>query len=363
MKFLFSTIFIIHGAIHLLGFLKAFKISRIPQFTNDISKVSGLFWLLIAVLFFISAIGFIKRENWWNWLATVSVIISFILIITVWKDAKYGLIVNSIILIVVILSTMTVRFDKKTETEISKILEHTKIISKTKVSEEEISKLPEPVKKWLKVSGVVGKERIHSVWLKQKAKMKMKPKQQNWNDAISEQFFTIQNPAFVWKVKMNIPPFIKILGRDSFINGKGEMQIKMFSMVNIVNEKGIKIDEGTMQRYLGEIVWFPTAALSSHITWQAIDSYSAKATMNYKGTKASGTFYFNEKGDFVQYSALRYKGNKPDAKRYNWVINVLEYAVMNDVNIPVKMTATWKLDEGDWTWLELEIKDIIYNLN
>jgi hypothetical protein len=35
---------------------------------------------------------------------------------------------------------------------------------------------------------------------------------------------------------------------------------------------------------------------------------------------------------------------------------------MNGVKIPVKLTATWKLDEGDWTWLKLEITEIKYNI-
>lgn len=362
MKLLFFTIIILHGAIHLLGFLKAFEISYLPQFASNYSKLSGMFWLLVTILLFISGIGFIKKENWWSWLAIIAVVISTVLIITVWKDAKFGMISNLIILIVAVVLMQTDRFNNKTETKIAQILEHTKTINKSTVDEAEISDLPEPVKNWLEVSGVVGKEKIHSVWLKQKTKMKMKPEQEKWNDATAEQYFTVVNPAFVWKVKMKILPFIKIAGRDKFINGKGEMQIKMFSLLNIVNEKGTKMDEGTLQRYLGEIVWFPSAALSPFITWEEIDSSSAKATMDYKGTKGAGIFHFNQNGDFIQYSALRYKGNDADAKRYKWVIDVKEHAVMNNIKIPAKMTATWKLVERDWTWLDLEVTDIKYNL-
>jgi hypothetical protein len=39
----------------------------------------------------------------------------------------------------------------------------------------------------------------------------MKPEQETWNDATAEQYFAVQNPAFVWKVKMNMPPFIHLL--------------------------------------------------------------------------------------------------------------------------------------------------------
>lgn len=252
-------------------------------------------------------------------------------------------------------------FNRKILNEISEIRGESDSCATSKVTLEELSELPQPVSNWLKSSGVVNNEKINFVWLRQEAKMKMNPEQQTWNHITAEQWFSIEAPAFIWEVKMDILPFLKIVGRDKFFEGKGEMLIKIFSLFNVVNEKGVKMDEGTLQRFLGEIVWFPTAALSPYITWEEIDSLTAKATMDYKGTKGSGTFHFNKKGDFIRYSALRYKGNEPNAKRYKWEINVSEYEVMNGVRIPVKMTATWKLDKGDWTWLDLEVKEIKYN--
>ncbi|SMO91901.1 hypothetical protein SAMN06265379_11530 [Saccharicrinis carchari] len=363
MQYLFSTLLFLHGVIHLLGFIKAFNLVNIQQLSAPISKGAGLIWLLVFVLFVVSGITFLTKHQWWSILAFLAIILSTFLTILAWKDAKFASIPNLIILLVAAFSLSQVVFNQKISNEISQLIGQSGGFETPKVTTEQLAGLPSPVAKWLKVSGVVGKEKIHSVWLSQKAKMKMKPGQENWNSATAEQYITVQKPAFVWKVKLNMSPFIKITGRDKFVDGKGEMQIKIFSLVNIVNEKGVKMDEGTLQRYLGEIVWFPSAALSPFITWEEIDSRWAKATMDYKGTKGSGTFHFNEKGDFIQYSTLRYKGNEPDALRCEWVIDVKEHAVINGVGIPVKMTATWKLDEGDWTWLKLQIEDIKYNLN
>jgi len=294
-------------------------------------------------------------------LLILAFILSSILTIMFWKDAKLVIIPNLIILVAAFFFLSQAVFDKKISNEIAQIIDQSDGFESSKVTSEQLLELPALVANWLKKSGVLGKERAYTVCLSQRAKMKMRPEQKNWNHARAEQCFAIENPAFVWKVKMNMPPFIKITGRDKFIDGKGEMQIKMFSTINVVNERGPKIDEGTLQRYLGEIVWFPSAALSPHIKWEAIDSLSAKATMDYMGTSGSGTFHFNHQGDFIKFSTLRYRGNDANAKRYEWVIKVSEYAIRNGVKIPVKMTATWKLDEGDWTWLEMEITDIKYN--
>ncbi|MCD4774378.1 MAG: hypothetical protein K8R41_13450 [Bacteroidales bacterium] len=361
MKYIFFTLIFLHGAIHLMGFAKAFKLAQIEQLITDISKISGLAWLIVFILFLVTGIAFLAKTQWWYWLAIVTVIISTVLILLVWKDAKFGIIPNILILFVSLFSLSFHAFNNKVANEISTIMKQADTSKISIITKEQLNDLPYPVAKWLKTSGMVGKEKINTVWLSQKIRMKMKPGQKDWNEAIAEQYFSVENPAFIWKVKMNMPPFIKITGRDKFINGKGEMLIKMFSILNIVNEKGEKMDEGTLQRFLAEIVWFPSAALSQYISWEAIDSLSAKATMNYKGTTGSGTFYFNEQGDFVKFSTLRYKSNEADAQRYEWIVTVKEHSIKNGIKIPTQIEVTWVLENGNWTWLDLKITDVRYN--
>lgn len=42
-------------------------------------------------------------------------------------------------------------------------------------------------------------------------------------------------------------------------------------------------------------------------------------------------------------------------------MNIMEYKTFEGIKVPAKMTSTWKLDAGDWTWLKLEVMDIEYN--
>lgn len=258
-------------------------------------------------------------------------------------------------------SLSTFAFNNKVANEISTALSQADTTKISVMTKEQLNGLPYPVAKWLNLSGMIGKEKSNTVWLSQNIRMKMKPGQKEWDEAVAEQYFSVENPAFIWKVQMNMPPLIKITGRDKFVDGKGEMLIKIFSLLNIANEKGEKMDEGALQRFLAEIVWFPSAALSQYITWEAIDSLSAKATVNYKGTTGSGTFYFNEQGDFNKFSTLRYKDNDADAQRYEWIVTVKEHSMMSGIKIPTMVEVTWVLENGNWTWLDLEITDIRYN--
>ena len=363
MKYFLSTLIFLHAAIHLMGFVKGFKLAQIQSLSSEISATSAIFWFLAFALFVISVMGFLLEKNLWLVFAVLAVIISSVLIINTWSDAKFGMIPNIIVLVVVMISLSSLSMNKMITRETDEILYAVKTSDPAIITDSDIQELPVPVQRWIQNTGMIGKPAIQSAYIKQKALMKMKPEQKDWIPAEAEQYTVMDVPAFIWTVSMNMAPLIKIKGRDKFVDGKGEMLIKMNSLFNVVNEKGERMDEGTLQRYLGELVWLPSLALSPYIAWEAIDNYSAKATMKYNGTSGSGTFYFDEKGDFIKFIALRYKGNDADAKRYPWILTVDDYAVFEGIKVPSKMKATWKLEERDWTWLDLEITDIKYNIN
>jgi hypothetical protein len=84
--------------------------------------------------------------------------------------------------------------------------------------------------------------------------------------------------------------------------------------------------------------------------------------MTYNGTTGSGTFHFDEEGNFVKFSAMRYQGAEEDAALKEWIVIAKEYKSINGVYIPVKLEASWGLEDEEWTWLKLEILDIKYNV-
>lgn len=361
-KIIFSVILGFHGIIHLMGFVKAFNFYEIKELTLPISKSLGVTWFLTFLLFATTLILFlIKNEFWWL-IAIIGILISQVLVFTFWQDAKLGTIPNIIILTVSIVAFAMFNFDRNISREIDKMFSQNAIKDQSTVTTEMITHLPTPIQSWLKHSGIIGKERIYAVRLKQKALMRMKQDQKKWTDASAKQYFTIDKPAFIWKVDLQMMPFLNITGRDKFFDGKGEMLIKILSLFPVVNSAdNEKVNTGALQRYLGEIAWFPSAVLSPYITWKKIDDFSAEATMTYKGTTGSGIFHFDEEGNLVKYTAQRYMGIEDDDKLEEWVITVNESRILNGINIPVKLSATWKLASGDWTWLEVEITDIEYN--
>lgn len=226
----------------------------------------------------------------------------------------------------------------------------------------DLQHLPTPVATWLEKSGVIGTPQVQHVWVSQASEMRMSPEKERWNKATSAQVFNADDPAFTWKVKMKMGPVNMIRGKDVFEQGKGTMNIRLFGLIPVVDASGPKIDEGSLQRFLGEIAWFPQAALKPYIAWEQVDAQTARAVIESHGTRGEGTFYFNNEGDFIQFSAMRFKGNDADAEREEWVITARDYSTFSGIRVPSNLQATWKLEEGDWTWLKMEVKEVRYNV-
>jgi hypothetical protein len=356
----FIALVVVHALIHLLGFVKAYELKEVRELALPISKSMGIIWLVAALL--LLTYGFLELSNArYAWLCGfAAVLLSQVLVFIFWKDARFGTLPNVLILVMSLMAFGTYRFQNMVKEETSRILAQG-TSGERLVLVDDLRTMPRPIQKWLRHSGMIGKPFLGMGRITQRAEMKMKPNQENWMSATATQFTNIDKPSFLWTTRVKMNGLLYFLGRDKFENGMGSMLIKMNSLFNVVNAEGEKIDEGSLQRYLGEMVWFPSMALSPYITWEAIDSNTAKATMEYNGTRGSGTFFFNEDGDFVQYSAQRFKGNEEDAIRYEWVLSVQEYREFHGIRIPSLMTATWKLPEGDWTWLKLEITDMKFD--
>jgi hypothetical protein len=101
-------------------------------------------------------------------------------------------------------------------------------------------------------SGVTGKDRPNTIHVFQKGLMRTE-KSKNCMPFDAEQYFTIDPPGFVWKARVHTDAF-DIVGLDKYINGKGHVLIKAASLVPIANSSGIHVDQGTMIRYMAEMI-------------------------------------------------------------------------------------------------------------
>lgn len=102
MKTLLFIIILLHGLIHLLGFVKAFGLAEIQELTLPINHVWGSLWLAAALTLATAGVLWLLQMDAWKIAAIIGIILSQFLIIVYWQDARFGTIPNVIILTVLI---------------------------------------------------------------------------------------------------------------------------------------------------------------------------------------------------------------------------------------------------------------------
>lgn len=266
-----------------------------------------------------------------------------------------------IVLLIISVKIGEARFNNMVDGEIKEILNMSETEDTVKVEEDDIRDMPEPVKRWLKYSEVIGKQRVKTVRLKQEGRFKTSP-DKSWMPYIAEQYYNAENPAFVWKVKMKAGPGVFINGRDKYYEGRGHMLIKLLSIFNVADARGTEMDQGTLLRFLNEIMWFPSAATYEYIEWEEIDNNSARAVINYGDLNASAVFYFNEKGEMIDFKADRYMERDGKYSLEEWRTPITDYDKIVGKNLATAGKGIWKLDSGDFNYIKLNITDIEYNI-
>jgi hypothetical protein len=218
------------------------------------------------------------------------------------------------------------------------------------------------VKKWLHRSNVMGRQLIHTAFLRQKGEMRTS-RDGNWMAVEAEQHFTVDRPGFIWVARVEAAPFVHLAGRDRYVGGKGHMLIKLLSLYTVADARGDQIDQGSLVRFLSEIIWFPSAALKGYIRWEAAGPRSARAFMRFGGIEGTGLFSFTEDGDMASFEAMRYYDRDGGATLEKWLIRVLPdgYREFDGIRVPAKATVTWRLQDGDFTWFRLEVTELRFN--
>jgi hypothetical protein len=279
--------------------------------------------------------------------------------------AEFALIALGILVIVIIviasaIAIGSITFRGRVKRETAEMFERIKETRPEVITQADVEGLPEPVQRWLRYSGVIGKERVATVRLKQKGFFRQQ-EDGDWMPFEAEEYYTTESPAFVWYATIKTPPFLRITGRDRYYEGKGNILIKLLSLITVADARGDELDQGTLVRYLNEIMWFPTAALSHYIQWEAIDSGSAKATMSYQGVTASAVFYFDEGGRLTNMVAERYRTVAGGFVLNTWSTPISGYGEFNGVRIPTQGEGVWNLSSRDFSYVKIEVVGIEYN--
>jgi hypothetical protein len=258
-----------------------------------------------------------------------------------------------VVLAVIVAIVAAIAFERQITGEIDTLLADVRGSRVTTIEPHDVEQLPLPVQRWLRYSRVIGTMRPTTMRLRQQGEFDLG---RGWMPFNAEQYFTIDPPAFVWKASFRMAPMVSVVGRDRYCEGVGSLDMRVLSLVPVAKKVGGGLNQGDLLRFLGEMQWFPAAALSEYIKWEALDATSARATMSFGGISAPMTFVFGEDGRLLEERATRYN----DARGRNevWVNRNDEDREFGRVVVPAVGEARWEYASGPFPYIRWRITTV-----
>ena len=212
--------------------------------------------------------------------------------------------------------------------------------------------LPPPVQRWLRWSRADAAALPATVRLLQEGEFRTGEKR-GWAPFRAEQYFSLDPPGFLWRVRMRLAPLVSVTGRDRWVDGEASMRMRLLGLVPVVNASGPELAQGAMLRWLGEIIWFPQAARSPRIAWEAVDDESARATLTAGGRSAAETFVFGADGRPVELRADRFNDQRKAI--LPWVNRNEEFGELAGLRVPTAGEALWVYETGESPYIRWRI--------
>jgi hypothetical protein len=365
MRYVLAFVVIFHGLIHFMGFAKAFGYGKMTQITKSISKPLGLLWLFSALLLIVTGFLFLLNNEYWWPFAFLSCLLSQILIFTVWHDAKYGSVANAIILLVAVFAFVAQDFKAKYRHDVEKLLTASSIEEGDLLTENDMVHLPEPVKKYLRYAGCVGKPKVKNFKVGFEGKLR-KNKDSEWMPFSSEQYNLVENPTrlFFMKAEMKHLP---VAGYHAYNNGDAFMDIRLFSLLKVQYQSGREMGIAETVTFFNDMCCMaPATLIDKRIKWitghsETADSVQAEFTTN--GITINATLYFNEKGELVNFISPDRYALQDDGtmKQFTWATPLKDYKEISGYRLGTYAEAVYKYPEGDLVYGTFTTTGIEYN--
>jgi hypothetical protein len=295
--------------------------------------------------------------------AAPGVILSQVLIISSWTDAKFGTIANAIILLpllISILNNLPSSFANVYKAEVRKGLASAP--SMPVVRETEIAELPAPVQKYLRYAGVIGRPQVWN--MRVRCTGQIRPKMDGgWLDFESRQYNFFDNPARLFFIESSMfgLPFD---GLHAYVGSTARMQIKVAAMFLAVDARGSEMNQGeTVTMFNDMCVMAPATLIGKNIQWQSVDSLTARAIFTNRGNSISATLYFNQSGELINFTSEdKYLSEDGKVyKRYRWSTPMKNYKDFGGAKTASYGETSWQTPDGEFVYGKFNIEEVEYN--
>jgi Family of unknown function (DUF6544) len=364
MRHAFSLFLVVHGLIHLLGFAKAYGYAELPQLSRPVSHAAGLLWLVAALLFLASAVAvYVWPRGWWV-LGAAGIVVSMVVVMPAWTDAKFGAAANALVLVGVAFGCLAfgpTSLRATYERDVAAGL--ARPTPSAPVTAGDLARLPDPVRIYLQRAGVVGRPRVWSVYVRMHGRIRSGPAD-GWMPLVAEQYDFFDEPSrfFYLNASMYALP---VQGYHRYAGTEATMRIKAAALVPVVDASGPEMTRGETVTLFNDMCLFaPATLIDPGIGWEPVDARTARATFRNAGYTIHAELTFNAAGELVNFRSDDRGQVSRDGTVVTlpWSTPMGAYRDFHGTWLGSEGTGRWQTGDADYAYIELIVDDVQYNV-
>ncbi len=232
------------------------------------------------------------------------------------------------------------------------------------VNEADLSHLPKPVQRYLHLTGVPGRPRIHNFRAVFSGDFRNGLKSP-WMAFRSEQYNFLDRPTRLFLMRASMYG-LPVEGLHLFRGDSATMQIKLASLVQLVDAGGPQMNQAETVTLFNDMCLLAPASLidQQRIQWEDAGPSAARARFTHLGNTVSALLSFNEAGELIDFISND-RFYSPDGKTflsYPWSTPVRNYKDFGGRKIVSHGEAVWHTPEGKFSYGRFNLAQIEYNL-
>ena len=230
----------------------------------------------------------------------------------------------------------------------------------TLVTEQDLKDLPEPIARYLRWSGTLGKKRISAVHLKHSGTFKLE-RDKPWMPIQGEYYVTTTQPTFAWYGKLRMAPGITAVALDSYANGRGRMLVRLMSAFTITDDKSEQVSHSAFGRCVAELAaTAPTFFLDrDRVKCAQTGPDTVRCTVADGRFSTDADLVVNRDGSLDRIVVMRYfdRGNGlATLERFTGKSSQPKsYA---GIMLGSRMEGSWNLHEGDFHYVSFDVDSV-----
>jgi hypothetical protein len=224
------------------------------------------------------------------------------------------------------------------------------------VTEADIAELPDPARRYMRFTGVIGRPRVWSFRAHWSGSFR-RGLDQPWLPCEAWQYDTRRGVARIFHMRIRFGNLVPVYVRDTYVGGRGHMLGKIFDTFRIVDEADFKIDTGELVTYLNDAVLFaPSMLLCPQVTWNVVDDGAFDVSLTDHDRTVRARVFVDARGAATDFSTTDRYGADParpdEMVRARWTTPIQGWRAFDGRRFPTGGKAVWHFESGDMPYAD-----------